>query len=337
MEPSGNPDLNGDESMAMVGRTARRIIKKMPILRTMVIPLEQWRREGKATKRGFDTDFDFVAPSATIGLTPQPRSNSLREFFDRNTQGPGIWKWNHYFDIYDRHFRQFRGQEVHVLEIGVYSGGSLNMWHDYFGPKAIIYGVDIEPNCRVYENDGIKIFIGDQADRSFWCGFRQIVPTLDIVIDDGGHQPEQQIVSVEELLPFLRPGGVYVCEDVHGAYNQFASYVHGLGHKLNDSSQYGGSDDNDRRLFCGCTPFQSAVGSIHLYPFVTVLERNVVPVAELICPKHGTQWQPEDHEKRGDYRRGRPSKPTSPVIFPQQPYSGGDVASVALVEKSNAT
>ncbi len=94
----------------------------------MATPLEQWRREGKATKRGFDTDFDFVAPSATIGVTPQPHSNSLREFFDRNTQGPGIWKWNHYFDIYDRHFRQFRGQEVHVLEIGVYSGGSLNMW-----------------------------------------------------------------------------------------------------------------------------------------------------------------------------------------------------------------
>ncbi len=66
------------------------------------------------------------------------------------------------------------------------------MWRDYLGPKAIIYGVDTEPDCRVYENDGVKIFIGDQADRSFWREFRRKVPALDIVIDDGGHQPEQQ-------------------------------------------------------------------------------------------------------------------------------------------------
>jgi hypothetical protein len=217
----------------------------------------------------------------------------LREFFDGRKEGPGIWKWNHYFDIYDRHFRQFCGQEVHVLEIGVYSGGSLEMWRNYFGPKARIYGVDIESDCCAYESDGIKIFIGDQADRRFWREFRRKVPTLDIVIDDGGHLAEQQIVSVEELLPFLRPGGVYFCEDVHGAFNQFASYVHGLGHKLNDMVSSGSfPDDDDRRLVCGCTPFQSAVGSIHLYPFVTVLERNASKVTELTAPKHGTQWQP---------------------------------------------
>jgi 23S rRNA U2552 (ribose-2'-O)-methylase RlmE/FtsJ len=202
--------------------------------------------------------------------------------YGRRKQGPGIWKWNHYFEIYDRHFRQFRGQEVHVLEIGIYSGGSLDMWRDYFGPKAVIYGVDIEPACRIYEKDGVKIFIGDQADRSFWREFRRKVPILDIVIDDGGHQPEQQIVSVEELLPFLRPGGVYFCEDVHGAYNQFASYIHRMGHKLNDLFH----------TVHSCTPFQSSVNSIHLYPFVTVLERNAAPVTELRAPKHGTQWQP---------------------------------------------
>ncbi len=148
----------------------------------------------------------LVWPSATVKTTQQPHSNDLQKFFDSRKQGPGIWKWNHYFEIYDRHFRQFRGQEVHLLEIGVYSGGSLDMWRDYFGSKAVIYGVDIEPACRIYEKDGVKIFIGDQGDRSFWREFRRKVPTLDIVIDDGSHQSEHQIVSVEELLPFLRPG-----------------------------------------------------------------------------------------------------------------------------------
>jgi hypothetical protein len=225
--------------------------------------------------------------------TNSTNSNPLREFFDNRKRGPGIWKWNHYFDIYDRHFRRFRGQEVYVLEIGVYSGGSLEMWRDYFGSKALIYGVDIEPACRAYENDSVKIFIGDQADRMFWQEFRRKVPALDIVIDDGGHHPNQQIVSLEELLPFLRPGGVYFCEDVCGAFNQFASYVHGLGHKLNDNSlSKDFSDDNERRIVCDCTPVQSVVGSIHVYPFVCVLEKNTSKITELVAPKHGTQWQP---------------------------------------------
>src|SRR3974377_1102740 len=61
--------------------------------------------------------------------------NPLREFFDSRKQGPGIWKWNHYFDIYDRHYKpRFRGHKLPVHEID----GS---GRDYFGPKARIYGV----------------------------------------------------------------------------------------------------------------------------------------------------------------------------------------------------
>jgi hypothetical protein len=167
------------------------------------------------------------------------------------------------------------------------------MWRDYFGLKSLIYGVDIEPACRSYENERIKIFIGDQADRLFWRELRRKVPNLDIVIDDGGHSLEQQIVSIEELLPFLQPGGVYCCEDVQGAWNPFACYVHGLGHRLNDDFSWRSfPDDKDHRYICGCTPFQSAVGSIHLYPFLTVVQRNAAPVAELRCPMHGTDWAP---------------------------------------------
>jgi len=65
----------------------------------------------------------------------------------------------HYLNIYDHHFCKFRGQEVNVLEIGIYSGGSLEMWERYFGTKANIYGVDINAACRIYETDRIKIFI----------------------------------------------------------------------------------------------------------------------------------------------------------------------------------
>jgi ubiquinone/menaquinone biosynthesis C-methylase UbiE len=91
-------------------------------------------------------------------------SSSLEEFFDSHTEGPGIWKWRHYFEIYHRHFSKFVGKDVHVLEIGVYSGGSLAMWKHYFGPQAKIYGVDIEQACKAYEDKQTKILVGDQAD-----------------------------------------------------------------------------------------------------------------------------------------------------------------------------
>ncbi len=248
---------------------------------------QQWQ----AVARGYDSNFEWR--KTPKDATPCGDANDLRQFFDNRKEGPGIWKWNHYFDIYDRHLRRFRGQEVHVLEIGVYSGGSLEMWREYFGPKARIYGVDIEPACRAYESDSVKIFIGDQANRTFWQEFRQQVPALDVVIDDGGHQPEEQIASVEELLPILRPGGVYLCEDVHWASNKFASYVHGMGHRLNDfRSNTLNADDDERRIVYDCTPFQAAVASIHLYPFVTVIERTASDRVELRAPKRGSQWEP---------------------------------------------
>lgn len=274
--------LDGAMTMNFSGRIVRRI------MRTVQFPSKQWR----AIQRGYTSSLAWRLGTAK-SPTEQSPQNPLLEFFENRKEGRGIWKWNHYFEIYHRHFQRFRGQEVHVLEIGIYSGGSLEMWRDYFGPKAIIYGVDIEPSCRVYANDRTKIFIGDQANRSFWRTFRNEVPALDIVIDDGGHQLEQQIVSTEELFPFLRPGGVYVCEDVLGAYNEFASYVQGLTHRLNDYvGVIASEDDNERRIVYGCTPFQAAVNSVHFYPFVSVLERNETPVNELRARKHGTQWQP---------------------------------------------
>src|SRR5262249_5273220 len=116
----------------------------------------------------------------------EPR-NELEKFFLARAEGHGIWKWQHYFEVYDRFFRPFRGRPVHILEIGIYSRGSLELWRDYFGPEARIYGVDIQPECKVYESTGASIFIGDQADRDFWTDFKRDVPQLDIVIDDGGH------------------------------------------------------------------------------------------------------------------------------------------------------
>lgn len=215
------------------------------------------------------------------------QENRLRVFCEARKSGPGIWKWTHYFDVYDRHFRRFVDQEVHVLEIGIYSGGSLDMWHDYFGAECSLYGVDIEEACKVYESDSTHVFIGDQADRSFWSQFKNRVPKINVVIDDGGHDTEQQIVTLEEMLPHLSPGGVYICEDIHGPHKGFAAYMQGLVNNLNRT--YPPAADSST---APCSEFHRWIEAIHFYPYVTVVEKAASPREVLSHERHGTEWQP---------------------------------------------
>ena len=217
--------------------------------------------------------------------------NPLLSYFNAHRVGLGIWKWMHYFDIYHRHFSKFIGRDVHVLEVGIYSGGSLQMWKEYFGKNCHVYGVDIEEACMAYKGEGVEVFIGDQADRSFWAKVRQAVPSLDIVIDDGGHFPEQQLITLEEMLPHIRAGGVYLCEDIHDASNQFGAYVRGLAGNLNAVAPSEMPSGIAGGAFAP-SDFQAAISSIHLYPFVAVIEKRERKLSQFIAPKHGTQWEP---------------------------------------------
>ena len=244
---------------------------------------EQVRALGVARQWDVSASSGFGERSAAEPGT-NGQANPLRTYFDSIEDGPGIWKWLHYFEIYHRHLQRFVGRPVTIVEVGVYSGGSMPMWRHYFGADSHVHGVDIQPECKAYEDAHTTIHIGDQSDRAFWQRFRQLVPTVDILIDDGGHEPEQQMVTLEEMLPHLRPGGVYVCEDVHGARNQFATFAHSLAGELNAVT--------GAAQLTPTTPFQSAIESVHLYPFVVVIEKLDSAVAAFSAPKHGTKWQP---------------------------------------------
>ncbi len=208
--------------------------------------------------------------------------NPLREFFD-NHQGPVVWKWLHYFEMYHRHLAKFIGKPVTVVEVGVYGGGSLAMWHHYFGAECRVHGVDIQPDCKAHEGERTTIHIGDQADRKFWRRFREAVPHVDILIDDGGHQPQQQTVTLEEMLPAVAAGGVYICEDIHEVKNPFAAFVLSLADKLNAFQEL----PNPGLLSSGVSEFQAAVHSVHLYPYAVVIEKRGEALEMFAAPKHG--------------------------------------------------
>src|SRR5262252_2415670 len=101
------------------------------------------------------------------------------ETYFLNNPGKRIHKWRHFFEIYEQHFGRFKGKDVHLLEIGIDSGGSLEMWQAYFGPQAKVYGSDINPACKELEKDGFRIFIGDQNDRHFLSKLKVEIPKLD--------------------------------------------------------------------------------------------------------------------------------------------------------------
>ncbi len=219
--------------------------------------------------------------------------NDLEKHFTENT-GRMIHKWKHYFEIYDRHFARFRGTDVHVVEFGVFQGGSLQMWKEYFGPKAKIFGVDINPLCKKLEEEQIEILIGDQQDRKFLRSLKNKVPRIDILIDDGGHTMKQQINTYEELFFCISDNGVYLCEDLHtsywpeygGGYKKSNTFIN---YSKNFIDHINAWHSRQRRL--RVTEFTKSVHSLHYYDSILVIEKR--PIEKPFHLKTGKQEIPE--------------------------------------------
>lgn len=207
----------------------------------------------------------------------QNTMTDLETYFESN-HGRLIHKWMHFFDVYDRHFSRYRGKEVVILEIGVFHGGSLQMWKAYFGDKARIYGVDINPRCKELEEEQITIITGSQSDRDFLRKLKEELPPIDILIDDGGHTMRQQIVTFEELYGAVKPDGIFLCEDLHTSYRiQYGGGVrrHGTfietSKKLIDQLNAWHSEERALRV----NDFTRSAGSLHYYDSILVVEKQV--------------------------------------------------------------
>jgi hypothetical protein len=231
--------------------------------------------------------------------------NELEKHFRENS-GRLIHKWQHYFEIYDRHFSRFRGTAVHLVEFGVSHGGSLQMWKEYFGPQARIYGIDINPRCKELEQEQIQIFIGDQEDRRFLRSLAETIPRIDILIDDGGHTMAQQINTYEELFPRVDQNGVYLCEDLHtsywpkwgGGYRKRGTFIE-YSKNFIDALNAWHSVQPGR---FSVTDFTRSVHSLHYYDSILVIEKRTI---EKPCHlKTGTATVPKYHPpKPGPLKR----------------------------------
>jgi cephalosporin hydroxylase len=155
------------------------------------------------------------------------------------------------------------------------------MWKDYFGSKARIFGVDINPLCRQFEEDQVTIFIGDQANKTFLSGLKREMPRLDIVLDDGGHTMEQQINTFEVLYPHVSANGLYLCEDTHTSYwkrygggyrnpGSFIEYSKNLADALH-AWHFENAGEHD------VSEFTRSTYGLHFYDSILVMEKRPIP------------------------------------------------------------
>jgi|GEM_PF-786031 len=120
-----------------------------------------------------------------------------------------------FLDQYEKHFRHLADQEVRLLKIGVFRGGSMMMWNDYF-KKGVIAGLDLNPVALKDKPERVRIYQGYQQDGALLGRIREeCAPEgFDIIIDDASHLGSLSRETFNHLFDrHLKPGGIYVIED----------------------------------------------------------------------------------------------------------------------------
>jgi hypothetical protein len=122
----------------------------------------------------------------------------------------------------------------HVLEIGIGTmipgvhssmvgyggvdyrpGNSLRAWKDYF-PKANVIGLDVQPDTQFAGEDRIQTYLCDSTSATDVERTMETigVKEFDLIIDDGSHLGPDQLTTLANFFPYLKPAGLYVVEDV---------------------------------------------------------------------------------------------------------------------------
>jgi hypothetical protein len=134
----------------------------------------------------------------------------------------GAEKHQLYLKHYERHFKSLAERHINLLELGVYKGGSLLQWRDFFQNGRIV-GLDLHP---VYIDDSTgrtRTYVGDQRDLQLLERIAsECAPDgFDIIIDDASHLAAFTKISFWYLFTnHLKPGGYYVIEDWRVSYSE---------------------------------------------------------------------------------------------------------------------
>lgn len=155
-------------------------------------------------------------------------------------------------NFYEKEFEKYKNKEIKLLEIGIFEGGSIKLWKEYFSNPKEIIGVDITSeklNSKYLNLDNVSYHFGDAYDIEFSKLFSN---DFDIIIDDGPHTLDSQIKSIQLYLPKLKKDGIFVIEDV-----QQTSWFE---HFITESEKISKEDESDFEYVVECLDFRSTLG-----------------------------------------------------------------------------
>lgn len=124
-----------------------------------------------------------------------------------------------YVDLYASLFDPIRESTRAIAEVGVALGQSLQVWHAYF-PNAIIWGIEwpeLDPRLvKVASGLGSRVHVRKLNSQSaaHVQSLGLLNESLDIVIDDAEHTPFGNERTLLAWWPLVKPGGLYLIEDV---------------------------------------------------------------------------------------------------------------------------
>jgi len=151
----------------------------------------------------------------------QPGKRTFTEIL--KDSGSDKYHLHHYEQYYEKWLEPFRSKsDLTILELGARDGRSMQLWDKYFEhPKMILglaYGAYSEnAEQRAQKFTHVEIFRGDQSEPNTMAHLRDEGP-WDIIIDDASHVPQHQVYSLFHLWQSVKPGGIYVIEDLETNY-----------------------------------------------------------------------------------------------------------------------
>lgn len=180
-----------------------------------------------------------------------------------------------YLPIYARYMERLRSEPIRLLEIGIQFGLSIKMWLEYFS-EGQIYGLDCikdftstDPRCHLY--------LGDQRNPTILQTIASDAKGFDVVIDDGCHHADAQVISFTTLWPFIKPKGLYIIEDCFTwSDSHFDSTVNGyqwLTERVKDlflhGNQYHGKPHSLPQVTLN--EYEATLAFIHLYKGLVII------------------------------------------------------------------
>ena len=151
---------------------------------------------------------------------------NLTDLADKYGSDKGSAK-HRYTELYHLLFHALRDRELVFLEMGLQIGGpehgkgvdrqttdlpSIRMWLEYF-PKAQLQGLDVS-DFSWFEHERFSFFRCDMESRPEIRAAAKSMQVPDIVLDDASHASHHQQNAFLEIFPKLRPGGLYIIEDL---------------------------------------------------------------------------------------------------------------------------